>query len=339
MSEAHEPLVSVLIPTYNGAGVLRETLHSAQQQTYRNLQIIVVDDGSTDETVAITQEVARADNRFLVLQQANGGTQAARNTALRHARGEFVALLDQDDIWMPGKIEAQLKLFLDVPATTLAYTNYFNWDGEQDLGLRYSQPHKMPEGDVTRGLINTCLFGAATVMLRKSTLDEVGAFDEKLIHTGDWDMWLRLAENAAKSEGGFLAHGTWEPLIRYRLWPGNASRNRIAMAEGSLRVVEKALRRPQSEERRAWYEAALRRARANLALSQASQQLELLSSQTAGVAARKMARREVARGVAEAWSSERRVKFLLWYLACKWPSALGGSLMADRVYRRLRQKW
>ena len=168
------PLVSVLVPVYNGAAFLSDALTSVQRQTYQNFEIIVVDDGSSDNSHALAQKFAEADCRVKTLRQTNGGTQAARNTALHHASGEWIALLDQDDVWLPKKLEVQMALLAESPRANLLFTNYVHWDGARDLGARYTKRHKFPNGDVGTNLTRWCLFGASTVMIRRAAAEEVG---------------------------------------------------------------------------------------------------------------------------------------------------------------------
>jgi len=119
---ANGPLVSAIVPAYNAAKTIDETLRSVRAQTYRNLEIIVVDDGSKDETAAIAEAHAGQDPRLRVIRQNNAGVAAARNAGILAARAEFVAPVDADDIWAPAKIARQLSLMKENPNATLCYT-------------------------------------------------------------------------------------------------------------------------------------------------------------------------------------------------------------------------
>jgi glycosyltransferase involved in cell wall biosynthesis len=311
------PLVSVLVPVYNGAAFLSDALTSVQQQTYQNFEIIVVDDGSSDNSHALAQKFAEADRRISILRQTNGGTQAARNTALHHASGEWIALLDQDDVWLPTKLEVQMASLAESPLANLLFTNYFHWDGVRDLGARYTKRHKFPDGDVGTSLTRWCLFGASTVMIRRAAAEELGGFDSNFHLSGDWDLWLRLAEK------GLLAKGVWEPQARYRIWSGNESKRTLDMTLEIVGILEKALTRPQRAAWRCAYKRSLQIARGNLELARVR---PLIETQPGAVPA----------AMLRAWlHCPIRLKWLLWYFATLWPN----SPWAGIVYCKIRRKW
>ncbi|MGB7769082.1 MAG: glycosyltransferase [Verrucomicrobiia bacterium] len=311
------PLVSVLVPVYNGEIVLSDALASVQQQTCQNFEIIVVDDGSTDSSHMLAQNFAEADGRIKILRQPNGGTQAARNTALHHASGEWIALLDQDDVWLPKKLEVQIALLKESPRANLLFTNYVHWDGRRDLGARYTKRHKFPDGDVGINLTRWCLFGASTVMIRRAAAEELGGFDSKFHLSGDWDLWLRLAEK------GLLAKGVWEPQVRYRIWSGNESRRTLDMTQEIADILEQALTRPQRAVWQRAYRRSLQIARGNLELAKVR---PLIGTQP----------KAVPLAVLRAWlHCPTRLKWLLWYFATLWPN----SPWAEIVYCKIRRKW
>jgi glycosyltransferase involved in cell wall biosynthesis len=311
------PLVSVIIPAYNVESVFAETLTSVEQQTFRDFEAIVVDDGSTDRTAEIAERFAEKDRRFIPIRQNNGGTAAACNTALQRARGEWVAFLEADDVWFPEKLAAQLALLKAEPGANLLFTEYCSWDGKNDLGRRYGDPRKFPEGDVGRRLIYFDLFCTSTVMVRRETLDVVGYFDTELSVCQDWELWLRIAEK------GLCAKGIRQPMARYRIWPGNISRNILRLGEANVRILEKALARPQPAAWRRDYRRSLQIARGNLEFARVR---PLIETQPGAV-------------VAAAWRAWRhcpaRLKWLLWCLATLWPN----TPAAEAVYRRIRRKW
>ena len=313
----HKPLVSVIVPAYNAEPFLGETLASAQQQTYREFEVIVVDGGSTDRTGEITRGFVEKDARFILLRQPNAGIAAACNTALKQAHGEWIALLEADDVWLPEKLAAQLDLLKQEPNANLLFTDYFLWDGQNDLGRRYSEPDKFPNGDVSRRLIFFNLFAPSTLMIKRETLNAVGLFDVELPLATDWDMWLRIAEH------GRCAKGVRQPMARYRIWPGQASRNVIRMCEYNICVLEKALARPQRAARRHDYKRSLQIARGNLELARVR---PLIETQP----------KAVPTAALHAWlHCPTRLKWLLWYFATLWPN----SPWAGIVYRKIRRKW
>ena len=203
------PRISIIVPAYNDDPFLDETLASVQRQTYREFEVIIVDDGSTDRTSEIARGFVEKDARFTLLRQKNAGTAAACNTALKQTRGEWIALLGADDVWLPEKLAAQLDLLKQEPHANLLFTDYFSWDGQNDLSRRYSDPDKFPDGDVGRRLIFFDLFGASTVIIKRETLDVVGTFDVEPLLAEDWDLWLRIAER------GLCAKGVRQPMARY----------------------------------------------------------------------------------------------------------------------------
>jgi len=313
------PRVSVLVPAYNGEAFVGEALASLRAQTFRDFEAIVVDDGSTDGTAALVAKIAAADSRFRLIRQANGGTQAARNAALAVARGPWVGLLDQDDVWLPLKLEAQCALADADPRANLLFTNYQVWDGTRTLETRYTRRDKFPEGDVAVRLARSCLFGASTVMVPRALAVELRGFDPELRNAGDWDMWLRVAER------GIHARGSFEPLVLYRVWGGNESLNHVRTADEGVRVLEKSFGRPQAAPLRAACARAVRHARAQLELARASNRLDDSVFVRASLHA--------------AFVHERTTKRLLEWLAVAWPVPLGGRRTAAIVRAKLARKF
>lgn len=199
MRNRERPLVSVIVPAYNAAQFIERTLASAQQQTYQNTEIIVVDDGSEDETAALVEAVAARDARVQLLRQPNQGVAAARNHALSRAQGTFIAPLDADDLWFPQKLELQVQRMEETgPSTGLVYTW---WVGiSENDHLAAVADRWTIEGDVYEALIYRNFVGNASVPLfRRACLEAVGGYDATLRAQGaqgceDWDLTLRVAE-------------------------------------------------------------------------------------------------------------------------------------------------
>ncbi len=313
------PRVSVLVAAHDGEAFIGEALESLGAQTFRDFEAIVVDDGSTDGTAALVSKLAATDPRFRLIRQANGGTQAARNTALAAARGSWVALLDQDDVWLPRKLEVQLALADVDRNANLLFTNYRVWDGTRMLETRYTRSDKFPEGDVAIGLARSCLFQASTVMVPRELVVSLGGFDPDLRNAGDWDLWLRVAERGMKARGSF------EPLVLYRVWGGNESRNYARTADETVRLLEKSFHRPQPESLRAACARALRRARAQLALARTGTRLDDPAFVRASLRA--------------AFKHDKTAKRLLEWLAVAWPASLGGRHTAAIVHAKLARKF
>jgi glycosyltransferase involved in cell wall biosynthesis len=228
-------LVSVVIPAYNAAAYLGETLRSVQAQTYRNIEILVVDDGSTDDTAAIA---ARFGVRCLT--QPNQGQAAARNAGIRAANGRYIALLDADDLWEPEKLQLQVAL---LEQTGLAWAYCDGYDFDSDTGqtsYQFSQVYTLHTGHILRPLLLIDFIVAATPLIRRDVFDAVGGFDESplLRRREDWDMWLRIA---AHYPIGLVAR----PLVRYRVRAqGNeAQRPRSRYFVSNLTVIERAVAR------------------------------------------------------------------------------------------------
>jgi glycosyltransferase involved in cell wall biosynthesis len=315
------PLVSVVIPAYNAAPVLGEALGSVQRQAHLHFEAIIVDDGSTDDTAGIARRFCAGDARFRLLRQANAGVSVARNTALEQARGEFIAFLDADDVWMPGKLARQIPLFREGSRTNLVFTNYFSGDGEQDLAPRYRSGQSLPEGDAMPRLIRSCLYLTSTVILPRLVFSAVGGFDPELREAQDWDLFLRLGEH------GLQARGIREPLARYRRWPGNRTGQKLKFAEAAVRVLEKNLGATQRPELRPAYRRSLSFARAKLELARARYRIETEPD-------------TVPPAILRAWRlCPKRVEWLLWYLLAAWPDALGGGATAAMVHRKMLQKY
>ena len=187
--------VSVIIPTYNRAAYIAEAIRSVQAQTYPALEIIVADDGSTDDTPAI---VARFGDAITYVPLPHRGQPAAtRNTGLREASGEFIAFLDSDDLFLPNKLALQLSAFKAHPEARLVYSNghYFRDDPAQPTGYALDGL-PTPSGDVLAELLRgNFVASPGVVLIRRTCLDVVGTFDENPDFFGveDYDLWLRVA--------------------------------------------------------------------------------------------------------------------------------------------------
>jgi glycosyltransferase involved in cell wall biosynthesis len=222
------PHVSVIIPAYNAEAFIANTLRSVLDQTYRDLEVIVVDDGSTDGTLEVLGQFER---QVRVHAQANGGVARARNAGVRLATGSWIAFLDADDEWLPHKIERQLAC-RDVP---MSFTDRYNFGVIGDLPELQSKATPMRGGDVFVPLLRDGNFITLTsVMMRRELFEAMGGFYTGLNGTEDWDLWLRIAE---KHPIGFVD----EPLVRYRLHPGGISRNFARMCRERTEVISRAL--------------------------------------------------------------------------------------------------
>jgi glycosyltransferase involved in cell wall biosynthesis len=186
-------LISVIIPTFNRAGCVARAIESAAKQTYSALEIIVVDDGSTDGTASLLRAFACARPFRFVEGRVNQGAPAARNHALDLCAGCWVAFLDSDDVWHPRKLERQIEMLAASGAEFGAcYTGLADYDDAGQLcGISRATDH----GDIRAGLMTHNLVGStSSVLVRRDLLSEVGGFAPGLRSCQDWDLWVRLAQ-------------------------------------------------------------------------------------------------------------------------------------------------
>jgi glycosyltransferase involved in cell wall biosynthesis len=192
-----EPIITVVIPARNAGQVIADTLASVRQQTFKDWEaIIVIDDGSTDDTAEIVRQFAKTDPRFLLIHQHQPGIAAARNRAIAEARGEFIAFLDADDVWFPEKLEKQIKLFEPDRRLDVAFTNFHYWDGQKDAEPFYGANRPLPSGNIDERIIYSISRFCPTMsvhLMRKKTLVDAGLFDATELTIEDWDLWLRMA--------------------------------------------------------------------------------------------------------------------------------------------------
>lgn len=182
-------LVSAIIPAYNAAAFLAEAVGSVRAQTHRAIEIIVVNDGSTDNTREVVQGLG---DGIVYVEQPNSGPAAARNTGIRRARGEFIAFLDADDLWQPTKVEKQLAAFAAHPGAALVYTQMVNFSLERGREPR-PFPAEVSSGRIFERLLVENLILLSGAMIRADVLREVGGFDEGLITAEDTNLWLKIA--------------------------------------------------------------------------------------------------------------------------------------------------
>jgi glycosyltransferase involved in cell wall biosynthesis len=207
--------VSAVVPAYNAARTIARTLESALTQTISDLEVIVVDDGSTDATREIVKGFD--DPRVHLVSQENAGVASARNTGVAHCRGEWVAFLDADDIWLPNKLQRQLELMAAEPGCMASQGSaYFVDDELRPMKLRHCVPVENPLLTFLR--FQNLPNAASSWIVRRKLLDQIGGFDPELVILEDWEFSLRLARYAKP-----LCID--EPLTLYRVHPGNRSRD------------------------------------------------------------------------------------------------------------------
>jgi glycosyltransferase involved in cell wall biosynthesis len=225
-ARTQQPLVSVIIPAYNGQEYIREAIQSVLAQTYRPIEVLVVDDGSP---INMREAVSGFGPEVRYLRQENGGTASARNTGWRAAGGEFIALLDQDDLWLPQKLERQVPRFAEDPRIGLvtAWMEVFDTTTGDPKGT-YKPPAEMTVHD----MLGHELPPVQTMIFRRSALEKIGGFDPSLRGTDDWDVNIRLAAE-------FRVVTVQEVLGRARMHDSQQGSNGEQMYRNSIRVLDK----------------------------------------------------------------------------------------------------
>ena len=225
------PRVSVIIPAFNAEAFLARALHSVEAQTYRDYEVVLIDDGSTDSTA----EIARSFKIVRYFHQSNQHQAVARNRGLKEAEGELIAFLDADDEWLPEKLERQLAL-MEGNESRISYTDtYYAKDGKR---VRYSKLAPPWEGQILKPLVEEwlefCFITMNTVVADKRLLEEVGGFDEAAPFSSfeDYGLWLRVALSEARFD--YLD----EPLAIYHRGYASDSSDRISMHERYLEALE-----------------------------------------------------------------------------------------------------
>ncbi|MEA3352074.1 MAG: glycosyltransferase family A protein [Chloroflexota bacterium] len=226
------PTISVIIPTYNRADYILEAIDSVLAQTYSDYEIIVVDDGSTDDTAAVLQPLVD-DGVIRYVYQHNQGESAARNHGIRLARGQYIAFLDSDDLFLSPKLERQTA-FLDAhPNVAFVHSGYSKFDDAgNDLG--YRDTSKISGRVYPDILLDwSVLMAVPCVMVRAQVLEQVGGFDESLRWGPDLDLWRRITQR-------YYIGVIPESLSKVRVHPGNVSGDKVAAVASFERYLGKA---------------------------------------------------------------------------------------------------
>jgi len=265
--------VSVVMPAYNVASYIGAAVASVQAQTHRDWELLIVDDGSTDDTGVMAEACAEADPRIRVFHRENGGIAAARNTALAHSSGAFIAILDSDDLWQPQFLAEQLAVFDAHPDVDLVTGNGWYLGGRLHARTVRPFPDTRPQPTLTTILSDETAVFIMSVF-RRQVYETIGGFDETLRTNEDYDYWLRAA---------IAGFGFWRndrPLGHYRRREDSMSAVEVRMLTGILRVFRKLrealLDRPAElailDRQCARFERELLAAQARFALSTGEQQ-------------------------------------------------------------------
>lgn len=220
----NQPFIDVIIPSYNGLPYLKEAIDSVLSQTYKNFYLYVVDDGSTDKKATENYVKNINDERVKYFKKPNGGLSSARNYGIEASKSPFIALLDADDIWMPEKLEKQIKYF----------------DEYHDVGMVYGYQKTIDKYDEIIGEVTHCKEGylfnyllsgnkvsgsGSMVVIKRSVIEDVGLFRKDFLIGEDWEMWLRIARK-------YKIGCAKEYLAKIRITPGSLQKNYLKMARG-----------------------------------------------------------------------------------------------------------
>ena len=217
-----KPLISVIIPTYNRAAYLGRALNSVLAQSYENIEVIVIDDASVDDTGSAVKEIPDARLTYIRHDTNKGGAEA-RNTGIRAAKGEYIAFQDSDDEWVPDKLEKQMQVFNSADkGTGIVYCGFF-YITDNEKKYIPSSAVKKREGNVYEQLLSENFVSTQTLLVKREVFDTVGVFDSNLPRYHDWELAIRMAE---KYEFGFVD----EPLVRVYATPVSIT------SEGMTRV-------------------------------------------------------------------------------------------------------
>lgn len=232
------PVVSVIIPCYGQAAYLAEAVASVFAQTYPEMEAVIVNDGSPDDTDAVARELVEryAKRRIVYVSQENAGLCAARNAGLAASSGQFISFLDADDTILPEKVERQLSFLEEHPEYDVAYCDveYFG----EELPGRRDEYGELPSGDILPDLVRRQNFiRVHTVLLPRRVYEKVGGFDRSLANHEDWDYWLRI------SGAGFTFGYISEKLARYRIHLASMSNDGSNMLQGKAQALRLLLRR------------------------------------------------------------------------------------------------
>ncbi|MGB5160108.1 MAG: glycosyltransferase [Thermoanaerobaculia bacterium] len=230
------PTVSVIIPSFNCAPYISQAISSALSSRGVSLEVLVIDDESTDGTWRILEGFGDSIRRF---RQSKGGPYKARNLGSRLAQGQWLAFLDADDDWLPDKLAKQLAVADD--ETQLVYTDRFNFGDTHRVKKRQSEIGVLFEGEVFEALLLGNFITLSSVMIRKGSFEQLGGFSESHPGVQDWDLWLRCASL------GYEVKVVREPLTRYRIHEHQMSGELDLRAAERVAVVQRALQTPRGQ--------------------------------------------------------------------------------------------
>jgi len=226
-----DPIVSVVIPTYNRAHVLTRAIQSVLNQTYQDFEIIVVDDHSTDNTEEVVKSFNDPRIRY-IRHEENRGAAAARNTGIMVAKGEFIAFQDSDDEWLPEKLEKQMQVFESASAKVgVVYTAMLRVQGRERIYIPSSKV-KRKGGYIHDNLLEGNFVGTPTAVVKRECLKLSGVFDERLPRLQDWELFIRISK-------AYEFKCVDEPLVVSHSTPDSISANQATLIEALILILEK----------------------------------------------------------------------------------------------------
>jgi glycosyltransferase involved in cell wall biosynthesis len=229
------PLISVVIPTFDRAWSILRALDSVLGQTYRDFEVWIIDDGSSDSTEELIKQRAVEERQIVIHYEKtpNRGVAAARNLGIQRSGGDWIALLDSDDEWMPKKLEKQVSYMEQYPGISLIHT------GERWIrnGIRVNAPKSYDKfgGEVFISCLPVCMIGPSTAMFKKDLIKNVGGFDEEYPVCEDYDFWLRVT---ARYEAGLIDEAL---TVKYGGHPDQLSTTHVAMDYWRIRSMSRLL--------------------------------------------------------------------------------------------------
>lgn len=226
----NEPLVSVIIPTYNRKDVVIAAIESVVNQEYKNFEFIVIDDGSTDGTKEYIEEMFPD---IVVIRQENQGVSSARNLGIKNAKGGYIAFLDSDDRWLPNKLLRQVEYIREYPEYDICHTEEIWY--RNNIRVNPMQKHQDDSADLFAKSLRICIISTSSVLIKKTVFDDIGLYDSDLVACEDYDLWIRIT---AKYKVLFLAE---KLVIKYGGSGDQLSKKYWGMDRFRIKSMEKLL--------------------------------------------------------------------------------------------------
>lgn len=229
-----QELISVIIPTYNRSATIERAINSVRKQTYKNIEIIVVDDGSTDLTKKIVKDLQKKDDRISLYENSkNIGPAATRNRGVIFAKGDYIAFQDSDDEWLPEKLEKQMDKFHQDPEFVLVYCPFLRCENGREFQIPSKDTDKkLLEGDLYFSLLEKNKIGTPVMLIEKRIFEQIGGFDEKLGAFEDWDLAIRISQ---RGKIGYVE----KPLHKAYVSSGGVNSNHKNIVRACIEIIRK----------------------------------------------------------------------------------------------------